>query len=208
YKHGVRSGETVTLQGARGPVELTVIGTVRDYTWSRGTIYIDRSVYAKLFQDHNVDVAHVYLSDESPAGAEAVAQYAADKGFTLQDRPTVRRTLFEFIDRVYAVAFLQQIVVGLVAALGVVTALLISVLQRKRELGLLLAVGATPGQVVRTVLWEAVLMGVFGTALGVLIGLPMEWFVLKVVLVEESGFVFDVVFPWREALGVGGASSL
>ena len=205
YKHGVRPGDTVTLQGARGPVELTVLGAVRDYTWSRGTLYIDRAVYAKLFQDHNVDVAHVYLDDEA-VGSDAVARYAADKGVTLQDRPTVRRTLFEFIDRVYAVAFLQQIVVGLVAALGVVTALLISVLQRKRELGLLLAVGATPGQVVRTVLWEAVLMGAFGTVLGVLFGLPMEWYVLRVVLAEESGFVFDLVVPWRQGLGIAGGS--
>ena len=204
YKHAVRPGDSITLQGARGPVDLTVIGTVRDYTWSRGTIYIDRGVYAKLFQDHNVDVAHVYLHDggRSAAGADAVARYSADKGFTVQDRPTVRRVLFEFIDRVYVVAFLQQIVVGLVAALGVVTALLISVLQRKRELGLLLAVGATPGQVVRTVLWEAVLMGLFGTVLGVLIGLPMEWYVLRVVLAEESGFVFDLVVPWRQGLGI------
>ena len=103
-------------------------------------------------------------------------------------------------------AYLQQIIVGVVAALGVVTALLISVLQRKRELGLLLALGATPGQVLRSVMAEAILMGLFGTVLGIAIGLPMEWYVLKVVLVEESGFVFDVVMPWREALGIAGAA--
>jgi ABC-type antimicrobial peptide transport system permease subunit len=99
-------------------------------------------------------------------------------------------------------------VVGVVAALGVVTALLISVLQRKRELGLLLAVGATPGQVLRSVMAEAVLMGLFGTALGILIGLPMEWYVLSVVMPEETGFVFDVVIPWRQALGIAAASVL
>ena len=92
--------------------------------------------------------------------------------------------------------------VGAVAALGVVTALLISVLQRKRELGLLLALGATPSQVLRSVLAEAILMGLFGTALGVFIGLPMEWYILHVVLAEESGFVFEVLVPWREALGI------
>jgi putative ABC transport system permease protein len=80
------------------------------------------------------------------------------------------------------------------------------VLQRKRELGLLLAVGATPAQVLRSVLAEAMLMGIFGTALGILIGLPMEWYVLKVVFVEESGFVLDVVFPWKQALGIAGVA--
>jgi putative ABC transport system permease protein len=102
----------------------------------------------------------------------------------------------------YVLAYLQQIVVGVVAALGVVTALLISVLQRKRELGLLLAVGATPGQVIRSVLAEAVLMGLFGTVLGFLIGLPLQWYVLKVVLFEESGFIFEVLVPWKQAAGI------
>ena len=49
---------------------------------------------------------------------------------------------------------------------------------------------------------EALLLGVFGTVLGILIGLPMEWYVLRVVLVEESGFMFDVLFPWKQALGI------
>ena len=75
-------------------------------------------------------------------------------------------------------------------------------LQRKRELGLLLAVGATPAQVVRAVLWEAALMGFFGTALGVAVGLPLEWYILRVVLVEESGFVLPVLVPWRAGLGI------
>ena len=79
-------------------------------------------------------------------------------------------------------------------------------LQRKRELGLLLAVGATPGQVVRSVMWEAILMGLFGTVLGILIGLPMEWYVLRVVMVEESGFVFDLIVPWRQAFGIAGGA--
>jgi putative ABC transport system permease protein len=80
------------------------------------------------------------------------------------------------------------------------------VLQRKRELGLLLAVGATPGQVLKSVLAEAFLMGAFGTVLGVLIGLPMEWFVLKVMFVDESGFNLEMLIPWKETLGIAAAA--
>jgi putative ABC transport system permease protein len=78
-------------------------------------------------------------------------------------------------------------------------ALLISVIQRQRELGLLRAVGATRAQVIRTVVAEAVLMGVIGTALGLLIGLPLEWYVVHVLLFEEAGFAFPVIYPWLSA---------
>ncbi|HEY8505228.1 MAG TPA: FtsX-like permease family protein, partial [Gemmataceae bacterium] len=95
-----------------------------------------------------------------------------------------------------------------VASLGIIMAVLISVLQRRRELGLLRAVGATRAQVLRSVLCEAVLMGLLGTVLGILIGLPLEWYILRVVLYEESGFVFDVLIPWEQALGIAGGAML
>ena len=206
-RHGVRVGDTIHVPGPNGPVNLRIVGAVRDYSWSRGTIFIDRARYAKLFGDDLIDICHVFVkTDRSAATDPALKAYTNDKGLFLADRDELRRFLSELINRIYVLAYMQQILVGVVAALGVVTALLISVLQRKRELGLLLAVGATPGQVLRSVLAEAFLMGVFGTVLGILIGLPMEWFVLKVMFVDESGFNLDVLIPWKAALGIGTAS--
>jgi putative ABC transport system permease protein len=208
-RHSVAVGQTIELPGPNGPVPIRVVGTVRDYTWSRGSIFMDRARYAKLFGDELIDICHVFLKTgvaEGSTGSRSVEEFASGRGLFVTDKDSLRKFLTELINRIYLLAYLQQIVVGVVAALGVVTAVLISVLQRKRELGLLLAVGATPGQVLRSVLAEAMLMGVFGTVLGILIGLPMEWYVLRVVLVEESGFVFDVIVPWREALGIAGAA--
>lgn len=198
-KHGISTGDTLTLPGVTGSVPLTVVGQVKDYSWARGTIFMDRTDYARLFQDDQVDVVHIFL-DSVAASGDSVARFAADRGLTVQRKEMMRRLLADLIDQFYTVAFLQQIVVGVVASLGVVTALLISVMQRKRELGLLLAVGATPAQVIRSVLAEAVLMGLFGTVLGIMIGLPLEWYILRVVMVEESGFVFDMLIPWRQAV--------
>src|SRR5262249_1539957 len=48
-RHNVQVGQTIELPGPRGPVQLTVSGTARDYSWSRGTVFMDRTRYAKLF---------------------------------------------------------------------------------------------------------------------------------------------------------------
>ena len=208
--HKVKVGDTITLNSPNGPVKLVVLDQEQDYSWSRGTMFIDRAVYSRLFRDTQIDIAHVFVTRESPedtfAAKARVNAFAADKGYITADRGVLRKILGDIIERVYKLVHLQQIVVGLVAALGVVTSLLISVLQRKRELGLLLAVGATPSQVIRTVLYEAVLMGFFGTVLGFFIGVPLEWYVVRVVLFEESGFVFDVILPWKQAFTIGGGA--
>jgi putative ABC transport system permease protein len=206
-RHNAKVGDTITLPGPRGPIHLRIVGAVRDYSWSRGTIFMDRTRYAKLFGDDLIDICHVFLKPNfTPNTDPALEKYTVDKGLNLTDRDSLRKFLSELINRLYVLAYMQQLLVAVVAALGVVTALLISVLQRKRELGLLLAVGATPGQVLRSVLAEAFLMGVFGTILGILIGLPMEWYVLKVMFVDESGFNLEMLIPWKETFAIAFAS--
>lgn len=205
-RHKAKIGDTIAVPGPRGPVELQIIAAGRDYSWSRGTIFLDRARYAKLFGDDLIDICHVFVKPGAASAEGTLEKYTADKGLFLTDRTSLRKFISDLLNRLYVLAYMQQLLVGVVAALGVVTALLISVLQRKRELGLLLAVGATPGQVLRSVLAEAFLMGAFGTALGVLIGLPMEWYVLKVMFVDESGFNLDLLIPWRATLGIATVS--
>ena len=111
----------------------------------------------------------------------------------------LRRGVSSAIRRLYSLLYVQEGIVGIVAALGVVTALLISVLQRRRELGLLRAIDASQGQVLRSVLAEATLMGLIGSAIGILFGIPLEWYAVRVIMVEESGFLFPVQISWVAA---------
>ena len=205
-----RVGDQINLRGPRGEMALTIVGVGQDYSWNQGTVFMDRAVYARLFNDALVDQYHVFFKQEADQAAtfERVQAYATGNDLLIQDQKSVQLYLVGVIDRLFRVAYLQQVVVGVVAALGVVTALLISVLQRRRELGLLRAVGATQYQVIKTVVAEAMLMGMIGTALGFAMGVPMEWFLLNVVLLEESGFRFEMLIPWKQALGIGGIAIL
>ena len=112
----------------------------------------------------------------------------------------------DVIRRLYNIAYAQGIVMAIVAGRGVVTALLISVMQRRHEIGVLRARGATRGQILRSVLAEAALMGLIGTMLGMAVGVPIEWYILQVILFEEAGFRFAVSIPWVEALYIAGAA--
>ena len=49
-------------------------------------------------------------------------------------------------------------------------------------------------------------MGLIGTCLGLLIGLPVEWYCVHVLMFEEAGFVLPVRIPWQEAGLIGSAA--
>jgi putative ABC transport system permease protein len=200
--HKVQVGDTVTVNGKHGPLEFRIAGTVQDYTWNRGSLYLDRALYVREFDDTLVDSFDIYLKPGADAEAvrkDIARRWGAQEALVVLTRAELRQTIADVVHRLYALAYAQQIVVALVAGLGVVTALLISVLQRRRELGLLRAVGASQLQILFTVLAEAVLMGLVGAVIGLLVGVPLEWYAVRVILLEETGFSFAVRVPWRAA---------
>lgn len=232
--HGVKVGETIQLEGskdARGnkePIRLRVIGTIVDYNWIRGSIWVDRPSNRDTLSADEVNAWEVYFPPDYQDHAPPSLDGAEKSPFNEKDgrkwtgsasdwrdhlvksplgakhrllgltRSEVRDSYLRAVRSIYGLAYTQELVVGVVVVLGVVAALLISVLGRQRELGLLRAVGATRMQVLHTVLAEAVLIGAVGTVLGILVGLPLEWYWVRVILFEEAGFLFPVLIPWLE----------
>jgi putative ABC transport system permease protein len=209
--YGVGVGDHIAVRGRRGPLELEVIGTMVDYTWNRGTILMARSGYKEVFGDNQVDIYDVYLRPGAAADAvrdELETRWGKSAALYARTRAQLDKSIEIQLDNVYNLAYAQELIVGLVTLLGVVSALFISVLQRRRELGLLRAVGASRGQVLGTVLAEAALMGLIGAFIGFLVGLLLEWYVVYLILFDEAGLVFPMLIPWRAAAFIFGLSLL
>ena len=66
-------------------------------------------------------------------------------------------------------------VVMVVVVLGIASVLVVSVVQKRREIGILRAMGATRGQVLRIFLLQGAIVGALGSALGVLLAVLLIW---------------------------------
>ncbi len=200
--YGVKVGDFIQIPARDEMLKVEVVGLATDYTWNRGTILMDRAWYREKYVDHQISVFDLFLKPQADAQQihdEILARYGEQYNLFILNRPDVHRDVHRTLTRVYAFVYAQQAIVGMVALLGVVSALFISVLQRRRELGLLRAVGASRGQILRSVLAEAVLMGLIGAIIGFAIGLLLEWYVLDILIFDESGFTFPMQIPWVEA---------
>jgi ABC-type antimicrobial peptide transport system permease subunit len=67
------------------------------------------------------------------------------------------------------------VIILLIVLLGVASAQLAAVLERRREFAVLSALGMSTGRMVRLVLEEALAVGLIGAAVGAGIGLPVVW---------------------------------
>ena len=114
--------------------------------------------------------------------------------------------MLDYVGRVagqwFAMTYLQLIVAVLIAMLGIINSLTVSILDRRRELGVVQAVGGLRGQVRRAVWMEALLTGVIGLILGVALGAVMLYYNFVMVRIDVVGVRLDYEFPWSFSLAL------
>ena len=104
----------------------------------------------------------------------------------------MKRTCF---DRTFVLTYVLEAIAVLVAILGIVNTLVTAVLERRRELATLQAIGASTKQVERLVLWESVYLGLIGAVLGVIGGLALAWILIAVINKQSFGWTIRMTVP-------------
>lgn len=160
------SGQTraFTLGGIYQPTEAGLLGGLvipKDDYRSVGGAAQDTLLYVALAPD--ADPATVLPAVEKVTDENPLLQVLDQTEIKEQNSRQINQLLY----LIYGMLGLSIII----AALGVVNTMALSVLERTREIGLLRAVGASRRQVRRMIRWEAVLVAVTGAAAGVVLGL-------------------------------------
>ena len=199
-EHDLSLGDTLTIEFSKGgPQEITVTAIIASGPESVG-------LFASAEQSDNFG-----LPDPNQAFVELVD--GADKQAVLEqineifaDHPEVAAldvgTLTDQMGMIFDVMLMVvQILLGvamLIAVIGVVNTLTLSVLERTRELGLLRAVGMSRGQVTGMVIVESIVISLFGAVLGLIIGAGLG-IAAQQVLKDE--FLDVLAMPWGTMIG-------
>jgi putative ABC transport system permease protein len=113
---------------------------------------------------------------------------------TVGDRSALLDQFNSFIDIALGIIYVLLGVAILIALLGILNTLLLSIFERTRELGLLRAVGLNRRGVMRMVGTESVVMAVFGCLLGIIVGVGLGA-ALSSALIDRD-FLTVVAIPW------------
>jgi putative ABC transport system permease protein len=195
-------GDTITLATPTGRRDFKIGGVYIDYTSEGGVILVDWQTYRKFWQDDQINGIGVYIDKGSGIKAADLERELRPKiapygDYLIKSNEELREQVFRIFDQTFSVTYLLQTIGIIVSGLGIFLSLSILVTERRREISILRAVGASRGQIEAMVLWEAGIIGLLGSLLGIAAGLALAWMLSYVINVSFFGWTVTWATPWR-----------
>jgi putative ABC transport system permease protein len=194
----LKLGDIIEVPAPYGTIRLPIAGVVLDYSDQQGVILMNQSVFERYWHDDSVNIFRVYLKPgvQMPDVRQRILErYSGSRQVFVLTNQELKGYILKITDQWFSLTSVQVAVAVLVAILGIVNTLTVSITDRRRELGVLQAVGGLHGQIRRTIWIEALSIGALGLILGFTLGAINLYYVLEIVHRDVAGMRFDYLYP-------------
>lgn len=170
---GVSTGDKLTLQAASGVSTVLFVSGIFDFGnqgQNTGTVYVALRTAQSLLALPG-SVTSLQLKVAAPFDAEALAQQIeAQPDIKVESWIKTNAEFFKALSGQTMSFFVIRLFVGLTAALGIASVLVVSVVQKSKEIGILRATGTTRGQILGVFLLQGGILGLLGSLFGSIMG--------------------------------------
>lgn len=211
FHRQLQPGDDLTLPTASGERAFTVLGAFRDYSSNGGTVLMPLDQYRSHWADDDINGIGVYLDDDTDRETALGAirsVFGAANTVRFRSNQFIRERSLEVFDRTFRITEVLRILAGIVAFLGLASAVMSIELERGRELAVLRALGLRPRQVRVLTLAQTGLLGLAAGLFAIPLGIVMAALLIQVINVRSFGWSMDLAVAAQPlALGVALALS-
>lgn len=175
---GIQAGDEVHVEVAGHTVRLRVAALVVDYTAGGSALQVSRTTGRSLFGMEEPDIVLVEAAErERETLREPLARLATEHGMILRSSGELQEFVNGLVNGVVGSLWTILAIGFVVGSMGVANTVTMNVLEQRRGLALLRAIGMSRSRVVRLVLLQSILLGAAGGLIGVTSGLVTAAFI-------------------------------
>ncbi|KOU55162.1 membrane protein [Streptomyces sp. MMG1533] len=209
--HGVRVGDTIDVAFKGGETAKLKVAAITDddSALDQGARYISIETMRKYVPADQIPPNTIMFA-EAKSGQSEQAYAALKKAlddypqYQVRDQTDYKQELKDQIGQLLNMVYGLLALAIIVAVLGVVNTLALSVVERTREIGLMRAIGLSRRQLRRMIRMESVVIALFGALLG--LGLGMGWGATAQKLLALEGLnVLEIPWPTIISVFIGSA---
>ena len=189
-KHGWTLGDVVPVEFAETGVQQLRLAAIFSEKDAVGEYFVGLDTYEANVADQFDSRVAMSIHDgvDIDVATDAVSALAADyPQAEVQNRDEFVDSALESLKTILNLIYALLALAVFIALLGIANTLALSIFERTRELGLLRAVGMTRSQLRATVRWEATIIALLGTTLGLTIGTGFGWAIVRALKGEGIG---------------------
>jgi putative ABC transport system permease protein len=180
-----------------------ILGIARDYRTRGGAVFMDFGYFQKVTGSRAWGGVRFFFKDRDNLEAsvralrrQIILCCAVEHPLEILRGTQLRREVLEIFDETFAVTAVLLLIALCVAGLGIAGTLAVLVMERRRQLNTLVAIGADQSQLQRMVLWEGVLMVAAGEGIGLMGGFCLSWLLIYVINPQSFGWTFLYRVDW------------
>ncbi len=196
-KYGVIPGDQISLKTEEGFHDFEVAGIILDFS-SQGLVVTgnikDLETWFGIKEINTFSIKTVEGSNVENTTEKMKEAFKEDYDFLVESNVALKSQADQLINQAFSMFDVLGILSVMVAALGVLNTLTMSVMERTQEIGMLRTMGMTRFQIVKMIESEAGLLGVIGGALGLLLGILLTWILLQA-MGAMSGYQLEFMMP-------------
>ena len=173
------------------------------YEFDNGTVITNLETAQKLFDlKDRISYIQVYLDDLFKAEEVAAKlRKTLPAGLQVITWKELNASLYSALELEKTVLFFTLTLIIIVAALNIIAGLILLVIQKIKDIAILLSYGATPGIIKRIFFFQGSVIGIIGTAAGVIIGLGFCFLANKFELIKVPPEIYQMTHvPFKTSL--------
>jgi lipoprotein-releasing system permease protein len=164
------------------------------YEYDLNLVYISLDIAQNLFNIPGVEGIQIKTSDVFQA--DRIVKNVKDSlgGYPLRaiDWKSQNKSLFEWMRLERLIIFLVISLIILVAAFNIISSLIMMILEKRREIGILMSMGATHGSIMRIFMLNGIVIGFLGSTVGTALGLGLCYIQQRWALIPLPGDIYFI----------------
>ncbi len=195
-----QGGQTVALTTRDGVRNFPVLGVYYDYTSTSGLVQMTLDQYRHYWNDNGVSAIGVRVTDGTDVlnlSRQIRDSLPTGQALEIQPNQELRDEVMVVFDRTFAITRALQVLATLVAFVGILNSLSLLQFEKQREIGIIRALGFTPGQLWGLVMLETGLMGLVSGLIAMPAGITLAYILVEVINRRSFGWSLQLALSWQ-----------
>ena len=189
-------GSTVSLPGTKHTLEAYVANIYYDYSSDQGVVLVDHDEFVKLDGEYRKQGLSLYLNDSTAAASvkQRIEAEFPESYLLIRDNHSLRAEVLRVFDDTFRITYALQAIALLISVLTILNTIAMLMLERKKEFGVMRAIGASGNALLKMVIIESLLIGVASLVGALVLGTGLS--ILLVFVVNRFFFGWSVAFSF------------